>query len=363
MAYKSLIRSPKTLSIMLTYTCPAECKNCGTLSSPRSKENISLEDAKRYILDASDKDFRVVVFTGGEATLRWGDLLEGIGYASSLGLATRLVTNAHWANRADQADKKVKLLKEAGLNEINFSTGDEHSRFIPLERIGIAVRAAVSQRLPAFVMVETKKNRAVTKDTVLELPDLRALSPEEMSMVSISESPWMPLDPLEVEDYEEGMAAGQNDVEARKPCHSVLTTLTLQADGKVSPCCGLGIRQLPELMQGKLGDSIEHLQRKAESDLVKLAIHYYGPLQLVKLAADVDPTIKWEGMYSHHCQACARLYTDGRVIKALKSRVEQIQNMVYEAVILDEGVAPGFIRPVATVTNPRHGEERALTER
>ena len=56
----------------------------------------------------------MIVFTGGEATLRWKDLLEGIRYATELGFLTRLVTNAHWANREDMAQEKLLALIEAG---------------------------------------------------------------------------------------------------------------------------------------------------------------------------------------------------------------------------------------------------------
>lgn len=61
----SIVSQPKTLSIMLTYACPAECRDCGTLSSPRSKEQIGIEQAKRYMNEVHEMgDFQVVVFTG-----------------------------------------------------------------------------------------------------------------------------------------------------------------------------------------------------------------------------------------------------------------------------------------------------------
>lgn len=71
-----------------TYACPAECKDCGTLSSARAKEPIGIDVVKRYVEEAGElSDFQVVVFTGGEATLRWQDLLQGIAHARAQGLA------------------------------------------------------------------------------------------------------------------------------------------------------------------------------------------------------------------------------------------------------------------------------------
>ena len=343
MEYRSLISKTKTLSVMLTYTCPAECTDCGTLSSPRSKENISIADAKRYILDASGKDYRVIVFTGGEATLRWKDLLEGIRYATELGFLTRLVTNAHWANREDMAQEKLLALIEAGLKEINFSTGDEHARFIPIERVALATRLATASGLPTSVMIETRLRREISAERFRAEPDIQAMSADQLLLLSALESPWMPLDPNKVEEYERGLSATHADVEARKPCSSLLTTVTVQADGRIASCCGLGMRQIDELNIGVIGDSLAEIQRRGESDIVKLAIHYLGPMALLKMASEVDPSIGWDGMYAHQCQACSRLYSDHRVQRALRSRRGEIYRAVQESVVIDEAAAKSFI--------------------
>ena len=87
----------KTLSVMPTFTCPASCSNCGTLSGPHDSTNIGLDKIIKAIQEAKELDFYNVVFTGGETTLRWDDLLLAITEARKLGLPTRIVTNAHWA--------------------------------------------------------------------------------------------------------------------------------------------------------------------------------------------------------------------------------------------------------------------------
>ncbi len=133
----------RTLSIMPTYQCTAQCTHCGTLSSPFVKTRLDQQSVLNAIDEAADNGYKVVVFTGGEATLARKVILAGIEKAKSRGLLVRLVTNAQWAVNDQAAKQRVNEFVQAGLHEINFSTGDEHIRFVPLERIVIATRAAV----------------------------------------------------------------------------------------------------------------------------------------------------------------------------------------------------------------------------
>jgi organic radical activating enzyme len=344
--FMSIVSQKKTLSIMLTYTCPAECKDCGTLSSPRSRENITLEDAKKFILEASEAgDFSVVVFTGGEATLRWKDLLRAIAFSKSKGLATRLVTNAHWAFREDIARQKLRALIDAGLDEINYSTGDEHTRFIPLDRVGLATRLALEAELTTCVMIESKAERKVTRESLLTHKELLSLDENILVKLAITESPWMPLDPMTVESYSDGMAVTAENIDAQKPCHVVLSTYTVQGDGRIGACCGLGMRQTDELNVGRVTDRLDDMRRRAESDLFLLAIRYLGPLYLLKWAASEDASIKWEGMYAHHCQACSRIYTDAAVKRFLFSHISELKERVMSAVTFDESIGRKFVSP------------------
>src|SRR5258707_4251089 len=130
-----LYKGGRTLSLMPTYACPAHCKHCGTLSSPSDRNSIPLETMLSAIDQAKKLGFLNIVFTGGEATLRWVELVEAISYANRLQLPTRLVTNAHWATNEQEATHRVRDLVDAGLKEINYSTGDEHLKYIPLDNV------------------------------------------------------------------------------------------------------------------------------------------------------------------------------------------------------------------------------------
>ncbi|HAG85596.1 MAG TPA: radical SAM protein [Cyanobacteria bacterium UBA12227] len=337
-----IFRGFKTLSIMPTFTCPAACQDCGTLSSPKERTNLELETILESIRQAKELGFFNVVFTGGETTLRWKDLLQAIAYAHSLNFPTRIVTNAHWAHTLEQAGERLDELIRHGLSEINYSTGDEHTRFIPIERVINATVAAAERNFRTHIMVELKAERRVTRDTILEHSMIAALTPEQMKSVTIIESPWMPLNPLLIGQYPAGVAINKQNISIRTGCDSVLQTYTLQADGRIGSCCGLGLRVIPELnvtvAKGK--DFLKKAIEDSESDFLKLWIHYKGPEKVLAWAAEKDPEIKWENMYAHHCQICQRIYKDPKVIKVIREHYAEVISDVLQSAWLDEKFIP-----------------------
>jgi hypothetical protein len=332
----------KTLSIMPTYACPAACADCATLSSPTDPNRLAAAHITAAIAEAKTLDFFNIVFTGGEATLRWPELLGWIRQAHDLGLPTRLVTNAHWAIRDETARARIVQLVAAGLSEINFSTGDEHVRFVPLERVARAVVAARRAGLPVHVMIEMREGNAVTRDALLDHPFLDALTPEQREPLSVMCSPWMPLEHDRSHSYPPGAAVDRRNLGLKRGCDSILQTYTLQADGRIGACCGLGMRLIDELQVGSSADEnrLARAVEAAETDFLKIWLHYQGPEAIVAWAAGHDPAIVWEGQYSHHCQFCQRIYHDPRVRRVVRDHWQEVVGQVLQAVWLDRVAVP-----------------------
>lgn len=332
----------KTLSIMLTYACPAECKNCGTISSPRDRNNIGLKEVIAGIDEAKTLGFENIVFTGGEATLRWDDLLAALRHADVAAFPTRLVTNAHWAQSPEIAARRLDQLLEAGLDEINFSTGDEHTRFIPLEQVLFAALATIARGQTAYIMVELRAERTVTKNAILQHPLLAHLSKEEKALIRPSESPWMPLDPAEVQAYPNHIAVNAGNLDKCGGCDSVLQTYVMQADGRIGACCGLGMRIIPELSVALSGEKqfLSAAIQAAEEDFLKVWMRFKGPEKILAWAARHDPEIKWENMYGHRCQACLRVYKDPKVQEVIRKHHHEVIPDVLQTAWLQECYMP-----------------------
>jgi hypothetical protein len=337
-------RTGRTLSVMPTWRCSAACGNCGTMSNPKVKTYLDVAHVLSAIDQAAEAGYSTVVFTGGEATLAWETLVAGIEHATRLGLPSRLVTNAHWAVTPARAEQRVQALRTAGLTEINFSTGDQHARFVPVARVIAAADAALGSGLRVAIMVETTKERAITRETIETDPAYIALA-ERHGPVMINESPWMPLSASVRGDYEADQLVNARTLPAHGGCDSVLSTTTVQADGTIAACCGIGMRLIPELQIGDIRSTpLVEADRRAGDDFLKRWIRVEGPERILAWAAVKDPAIEWEDMYAHRCQACLRLYQDPRVRQVIRDHhAEKIADVLYaEWLLLDSNAAkPG----------------------
>jgi hypothetical protein len=268
-------------------------------------------------------------------------------------MPVRLVTNAHWATSPEVAAGRLAELRDAGLSEINFSTGDEHARFVPVDAVVTASLASVRLGFAPFIMVELREERRVTKSVVLALLQASSQGQDELARIRIEESPWMPLSPSKVAQYPEGVAVDSKNLARQRGCDNVLQTFVVQADGRIGACCGLGMRLIPELQVehavgvGFLARAIE----RAGNDFLKLWIHHQGPERILAWAAERDPTITWEGQYGHKCQACIRLYRDDKVRRVIAEHFQEALPTVIQEKWLDEQELPSLLddgAPTAT---------------
>jgi len=328
----------KTLSVMPTYQCTAACTHCGTYSNPKQTTWLDADKMLAAIEQALDSDYKVVVFTGGEPTLAGEDLLRGIRLVDSRGVCSRVVTNAWWATDEAAADSKLAELVSAGLKEINFSTGDQHARFVPVDNIMRGARAAAKIPLKTIViMMETVEERTITKETILQHPEYKRIQQEfPRAKVRIVESPWMPLSPRMVTKYPPGMAVSKTNLPIHTGCSSCLGTTTVQADGRIAACCGLGMRSIPELQLGHVRDTtIREADERGENDFLKRWIRVEGPEKILAWASRHDPEIVWEDMYAHRCQSCMRLYKDPKVRSVIREHhQEKIPDVIFSEWLL-----------------------------
>ncbi len=310
----------RTLSVMPTYQCTAACDHCGTYSHPKEKTRLPEEVMLSAIDQAIASDYKLVVFTGGEPTLAKEMLLRGIKRAALGHVITRVVTNAWWASDDVSASEWIDELKAAGLFEINFSTGDQHARFVSLENVLRATKAAAKAKLAICIMVEIVQDRSITREKLETHPIyLKMLEESPDAYVRILESPWTPLSFVNINQYPDGITLNKHNLVTRTGCNSCLSTTTLQANGQLGACCGLGMREIPELQLGDIRNvPLAQADENAANDFLKRWIRVEGPEKILAWAAEHDKTINWENMYAHKCQSCIKLYKDEKVRNVIK---------------------------------------------
>jgi hypothetical protein len=329
-----VIVSPTSATILASYNCSAACQHCCFDSHPGIQTRLSLREILRFIDEASIlKTLKLVVFSGGECFLLGNDLDIAIKYATDKGLATRCVTNGYWAISEDRALRRLQEVKNAGLKEINFSTGDFHQKFVPQQNIINGVLASTKLDMMTVVMVELQKERQVIGNSLANDPKisqlLSSLSKDGKLLLQIIESHWMPMSLEEEVKQNQEMYASKYNIHKKQGCRDILNNIVATPTGKLGVCCGLSRDLIPELnLDITEGKSISDIYKEAATDFMKIWLFVEGPEKILAWAGIKDPEIRWENKYAHHCHACLALYKDDKVRKVLRKyyyeKVEEV---------------------------------------
>lgn len=322
------------LTILPTYGCTAECADCCVQSSPRIKHRIPQDRIITYISEAAELHVKLIVFSGGEAFLLKEDLDRAVAHATSLGLATRVVSNGYWAKNFDGAVKRLGLLKDSGLGEVNFSTGDEHQKFVPIQSVVNGILAAHEIDLPSALMIELSGRHKFTKQQFLSIPEIaEAMTHESFaSSFHIIESPWMPFKDSVTIGYSghDSRVLTAETLPFRRRCTSIFNTIVVDPHERFGACCGLTREETPELNVGSLREhSMRELMNEALDDFMKVWLYTEGPDKILAWAASKNPSINWQGKYAHICHSCRQLYKDPVVSETIRNHFHERVDDVY----------------------------------
>ncbi len=73
-------------------------------------------------------------------------------------------------------------------------------------------------------------------------------------------------------------------------------------------------------------------------------LRYKGPEKILAWAAMKDPSLAWENLYSHRCQACLRVYRDPQIRAILRRGYREMYGDVLQSAYLDEEYTPESLR-------------------
>jgi len=334
---------PSLFSVFLDYWCNFECKHCSVGSSPTTIMPMPREILEKAFAGlAQVPSAKVVVFTGGEPTLRMEMLEEGIRMARERGLLARIVTNGWWASSPEKAHGVVARLRAAGLDEINTSYDDYHAPFMKFSRIVNLVRAALAHDLRIGMGV------ILANDAVFDAAEIRARLAKGLEM---------PEDELKgrvhiLEDRPTPTGNGKDlDVSAMAEndhaligCPQILSTVSLHPNGGVKACCGHAMFYAPDLTLGNLHDEpLPDILARSGHNLLYWWIHMAGPKKILR-------EIGVEGNHPHICHACNDLLTTHRA-KVL-DHLEKNRN----AIALNQVLLGGAVKQVARIAVAKKDE-------
>jgi len=325
-----LFVQPDSVTILGTYKCTAACEHCCFDSNPFLTKRLLLADIIGFIDEASRlPSCKLVVFSGGECFLLRHDLVAAIRHATSLGLRTRCVTNGYWAKRLAHGRKRLNELVDAGLAELNISTGDFHQRWIDQTTVINAACLSVEKGLEkTVVVVELQRERRVTAAGLRADTRIQALTDADNDRFKILESPWMPMRYDEVIAQPAGSLLNQANLHLRTGCTSIFRTIVVTPERRLGYCCGLTRERIPELNVEWDGGRLNGALEAGGRDFLKIWLYVDGPERILAWAAGKDPRIQWENRYAHHCHSCLALFDDPIVREVIKSQYRERVNDV-----------------------------------
>lgn len=324
------------LTFVTTNECSARCKHCLMLSSPRRHEKLDYAFMKKAIDEvAIPQQKKLIVFTGGESTRLGNELYDTIAYANSLGLGTRLVTNAEWAIDEAHACSMIDTLNECGLDEINISCDDFHAEFIPLDYVVRAWKSAeehgrfsaivlavcsgpISKVTPQSLMSAIGEEIPLTYDEQgNELP-LIDLEPGETRKM-ISNSRILRLGRGRKLDIGYCEIPNQQSI-AKVPCPASNRQPVFMPSEHQCACCGIN----PEFNKVLDFNSNVSEDFREVRTLMLRAIGEFGPGYLMNLVKEIRPDIKFREEYSGICEICSDVTRSKECLQVLSDNRQRI---------------------------------------
>lgn len=268
---------------------------------------------------------RLVILTGGECFTLGEWLYEILPFIHESGRYSRIVTNGSWATSSEKADKIVQRLLDCGLMEINFSTGDSHQKFVPLECVINAVEACQKHNLMTVVNVETHDAFIFKADDLKN--DERIKPYIDSPKFKIISGVWItdkkqPLN--EITSLRDKILKKQT-----KRCTELFSTITISLNDELFCCCGLTLGKHAFLNLGKIGErDIKTMWESQFNDFVKIWLFAEGPKKILDFVKTIDPKINIRTKSMHICEICQAILTNEQVLKIIRDNYKRVLSRV-----------------------------------
>jgi hypothetical protein len=306
---------PLVLSLLTMRRCTAACDHCAIGGHPRARGMIPVPRLHALIDEAAKiPSFERVVFSGGECFLLRADLDRLVAHATARGFATRAITNAYWAVSAEAARTRVAAVRAAGLGEMMISTGTFHQRYVPVERVLFAARAAAAAGIAVRVSVEECDqsdfdHTGIRGALAAEIEDRR---------VTVSSDPWITdAGGRGTTHLTHERRSAQRGGYRGGSCSQILTVVTVTPEQRLTACCGFPTEELPALDIGSVADTpLDELLDDAPDVLLQMWLHVAGPERIAAFVARHVPGFALAPAVSI-CEACVSLQRDPRAMRAI----------------------------------------------
>lgn len=315
----TFISGPQTITILPTYRCTAACEQCCFGSNPQLKERLSLEEILNTLQEAKDNfsSLKQVVFSGGECVMLGDDLFASLKKAHSLGLLTRIVSNGYWGASKNKAANIAKKLCDAGLRELNISTGRDHAQFVKIDSVLNAACAAVDLGIFVLITAEQDSEDSSIVEEIKSDPRFNMLSNLPSDKFKFQVNSWMKFN-------ENHKIRNVGDMATRsEPCTQLFSNIVVTPHKNISACCGLTFEHIPEMRIGAIDtNGLNKAFESSANDFMKIWIHTEGPNEIVRKVYDGNPPPNLVSN-DHMCDTCARMHKCEKTRELIRNRYNE----------------------------------------
>ena len=327
MDIKTLLKvEPTTITIIPTHQCTASCENCCFACTPHINHRLQYDDIINYIDEILENfsAIELLVVSGGECFLLGEELERIIKYATSRNLLTRVVTNGYWATSYSTAKKRLVKLKESGLTEINFSTGDNHQQYVEFHKIVNAARAACDLDFrTVLISVESAPQAKFTASDLKKDHDLAPLI--KTGKLRYMAASWMKF------KKEKGNQEGEINhvISPKQPCTNIFQGIFINPYSQLLACCGITVENNKFLKLGSAEEnSIKQLYDDQFNDLFKLWLYVDGPRAIYELVMGKRKS-KIKSL-PHECAYCVELIQDEKNVEIIRNIIkDELPGILY----------------------------------
>jgi hypothetical protein len=241
------------------------------------------------------------------------------------------------------------------MTEANFSTGEQHGRFVPPEYVRHGAIAAAEMGLTSLVVVDSFGTSRFDFEAFVSDPEF-ARRVDDGSII-LKVSAWMRFAGERRISYTRRCLRDLN-LRRSQGCVTVLKVVGITPNDEVILCCGLAVDQIPEMKAGTLrGRTIKEVVAQAPDDFMKIWISLQGPDAVVSYAQSLDPTIALPRQVGHPCEVCRFVYGNPRIRALIRQqppeKMRQLISQYVQSLVLQPGLAEpqaGFRRTHATLS-------------
>lgn len=300
---------PQAISFISTYKCNFLCKHCSVNADLNHNIFVSREIVNKVIEEAYNiPSIRLIVFTGGETTLFYEELVEYIKLVHEKGFLSRIVTNGWWGKDIEECERIIKEFVDAGLNEINISYDDFHvtdlDKFGGCQNIVNIIKICHKYALPVL-LCDLHYNGIIAHKTSIQ----RLIAENNLEdFANVIVGNVMPFGRAR-ENYDEDFFLPSS---TELKCSQIGKYVTIFPNGDVSYCCGHAIFDDGKefFVIGNIGEkgaSLERIIDKLRKNKLVAFLKFVGPEILLR-------NLSGKEMVYNNCEACLYLSKEYRDI-------------------------------------------------